>query len=85
MAEDPVKLDDWRSVTGKVATEIRRHSRRKADADQEVARFPHAELEHQLLDAPSETWPQVATWAQYLLRRYAATADARDADHTKLI
>lgn len=85
MTDEPVALDGRRSPAGQIATDIRRHSLQAFEADQEALRLRQVELEAQLLAEPSETWPEAAARAQYLIRRYAATAEARDARHQKLI
>lgn len=85
MTDDPVELDGRRSAVGQIATDIRRHSLQQFEADQEALRLRQAELEVQLMAEPSETWPEAATKAQYLIRRYAATAEAQDARRQKLI
>jgi hypothetical protein len=85
MTDDPVELDGRRCTAGKIATEIRRRSLQEFEADQEALRLRQAELEAQLLAEPSETWPEAAAKAQYLIRRYAATAEAQDARRQKLI
>lgn len=85
MTDDPVELDERRSAAGKIATEIRRHSLQEFEADQEALRLRQAELEAQLLAEPSHTWPEAAAKAQYLIRRYAETAEAQDARRQKLI
>lgn len=85
MTDQPVALDGRRSAAGQIATDIRRHSLQEFEADQEALRLRQAELEAQLLAEPSQTWPEAAARAQYLIRRYAATAEARDARRQKLI
>lgn len=85
MTDDPVDLDERRSAAGMIATDIRRHSLQEFEADQEALRLRQAELEAQLLAEPSHTWPEAAAKAQYLIRRYAETAEAQDARRQKLI
>jgi hypothetical protein len=85
MTDDPVHLDGRRSAAVRMATDIRRHALEAFEADQEALRLRQAELEAQLLAEPSETWPEAATRAQYLIRRYAATAEAQDPRRQKLI
>lgn len=85
MTHDPVDLDGRRSAAGQIATDIRRHSLQEFEADQEALRLRQAELEAQLLAEPAESWPEAAAKAQYLIRRYAATAEAQDARRRKLI
>ncbi|NPD15085.1 hypothetical protein HOY34_07700 [Xinfangfangia sp. D13-10-4-6] len=85
MSEDPVNLDDRRSTEGQMATDFRRHALREFEADQEALRKRQDELEAQLLAEPSVTWLEAAVKAQYLIRRYAETTEARDARKQKLI
>lgn len=56
-----------------MATDIRRHSLKDFEADQEDLRRRQEELERQLMAEPAETWAGAATKAQYLLRLYVAT------------
>lgn len=83
--DDPVDLDERRSSAGRMATNIRRHSLKDFEADQESLRRRQEELETQLLAEPAETWPEAAAKAQYLLRLYAATNEAQDGRRQKLI
>lgn len=83
--DDPVDLDGRRSAAGKMATELRRHSLRDFEADQEALRRRQEELETQLIAEPAVTWPQAAVKAQYLIRLYAATPEAQDARRQKLV
>ncbi len=85
MTDDLVNLDARRSAESKMATDIRRHSLKDFEADQEALRLRQEELEVQLLAEPAETWHEVAVKAQYLIRRYAETSEAQDARRKKLI
>jgi len=85
MDDDPVDLDGRRSPTGMMATEIRRHSLKDFEADQESLRRRQAELETQLLAEPAETWAEAVAKAQYLIRLYAQTSEGQDARRQKLI
>lgn len=85
MTDDPVELDARRSPAGQIAAEIRRHSLHEFEADQETLRLRQAELEARLLAEPSASWPEAAVKAEYLIRRYAATAEAQHARRMKLI
>ena len=85
MTNDPVDLDGHRSAAGKIATDIRRHALQEFEYDREALRRRQEELEAQLLASPAESWTEAATKAQYLIRLYAATADAQDARRRKLI
>lgn len=85
MTDDSINLDQHRSAAGKMASEMRRHSHKEFEAEQEALRRGQEELETQLLAQPSETWPEAAAKAQYLIRRYAASAEAQDARRKQLI
>jgi hypothetical protein len=85
MTNDTINLDQRRGPAGKMASEMRRHCLREFEADQEALRRRQEELETQFLATPSETWPEAAAKAQYLIRRYAATAEAQDARRKLLI
>jgi hypothetical protein len=85
MTDKPVDLDQHRGAAGKMASEMRRHCLKEFEADQAALRRRQEELETQLLAQPSETWPEAAAKAQYLIRRYAATAEAQDGRRKQLI
>jgi hypothetical protein len=83
--EKPVSLDTRRSAEGLIAADIRRHSLKDFEADQSELRKRQEELETQLLAEPARTWNEAAARAQYLIRRYAETAEAQDARKQKLV
>lgn len=83
--DDPVDLDARRSTESRMATDIRRHSLKEFEADQDALRRRQAELEAQLLAEPAANWHEAAVKAQYLIRRYAETSEAQDARRQKLI
>jgi hypothetical protein len=83
--EEPVDLDTRRSAGNLIAADIRRHSLRDFEADQNELRKRQEELEAQLLAEPARTWTEAAARAQYLIRRYAETAEAQDARKQKLV
>lgn len=85
MTDDPVNLDTRRSAESRMATDIRRHSLRDFEADQRALRLRQEELEVQLLAEPAANWREAALKAQYLIRRYSETAEARDARRQELI
>ena len=85
MTENPVDLDARRSTESQMATDIRRHSLKDFEADQKALRLRQDELEAQLLAEPAADWHEAAVKAQYLIRRYAETAEAQDARRQKLI
>ena len=84
-SDAPVDLDTRRSAGNLMAADIRRHSLRDFEADQSDLRKRQEELEAQLLAEPARTWVEAAARAQYLIRRYAETAEAQDARKQKLV
>ncbi|UWQ56014.1 hypothetical protein [Leisingera caerulea] len=85
MTEEPVDLDARRSAESQIATDIRRHALKDFEADQRKLRLRQEELEVQLLAEPASNWHEAAIKAQYLIRRYSETGDARDARRQRLI
>jgi len=85
MTDDPVDLDTRRTTESKMATDFRRHSLKDFEAEQAALRRRQEELETQLLAEPAASWQEAAVKAQYLIRRYAETAEAQDARRQKLI
>lgn len=85
MTDEPVDLDTHRSMAGKMASEIRRHSLKDVEVARESLRRKQQELETQLLAEPARNWHEVAIKAQYLIRRFAQSAEAQDARRQKLI
>ncbi len=82
---DPVSLDLRRSAVALIAADIRRHSLKDFEADQTELRKRQEELEAQLLAEPARTWQEAAGRAQYLIRRYAETAEGQDARKQRLV
>jgi hypothetical protein len=85
VTEGPVNLDTRRSAEALIAADIRRHSLKDFEADRSELRKRQEELETQLLAEPARTWHEAAVRAQYLIRRYAETAEAQDARKQKLV
>lgn len=82
--EPPVLLDEHRGMAAQVETEARRHSS-AVEADQEALRQARAEMEQFLFAGPAKSWPEAAEKARYLLRLFAATAEAHDPRQRQLI
>jgi hypothetical protein len=80
----PVQLDEHRGMAAQVETEARRHSS-AVEADQQALRQARAEMERFLFAGPAKSWPQAAEKAKYLLRLFAATAEAQDPRQRQLI
>ncbi|WP_085793274.1 hypothetical protein [Roseivivax jejudonensis] len=85
MTDDPIDLDDRRSVAGQHASELRRRPANKQRPLQ-LPQQPHLEsLEDQMLAEPARTWAEVTKKWRFLLDRYAATLGAGDERTQKLI
>ncbi len=84
MSDEPIALDDRRGMAAQTATEIRRRSH-EVEADRLALQQRQAEFEAFLVSAPAATWREAAEKARYLIRLFAATPDARDSRHQKLI
>lgn len=80
----PVRLDEHRGMAAQVETEARRHSS-AVEADQESLRRARTEMEQFLFAGPARSWPEAVEKAKYLLRLFAATAEARDPRQKQLI
>jgi len=85
MTDDkPVNLDGHRGMAAQKSTEIRRRLH-EVQADQAALRHRQEELEHFLLAAPADTWPEAAAKARYIIQLYAGTPEAQDPRRRKLI
>lgn len=84
MADEPVELDGHRGMAAQKSTEARRllHDFQAEQAD---LRRRQVEFEDHAAAAPSETWPEVAEKARYLIQLFAATIEARDPRRQELI
>ena len=84
MTDKPISLDERRGMAAQTATETRR-TLRAVEEDQAALRERQAELERFLAAGPAGSWPEAAEKARYLIRLLAATVDARDPRHRRLI
>jgi hypothetical protein len=84
MADEPVELDEHRGMAAQKSTEIRRRLH-EVQAEQAALRHRQLEFENHAAAAPSETWPEAAQKARYLLQLFAATPEARDPRRQELI
>ena len=84
MTNEPVSLDSQRGMAAQRATEIRR-LRAEIEANEKSLRMRQAELEAQLLAAPSSSWAEAADKACYLLRVFAASPAGLDPRRQMLI
>jgi hypothetical protein len=85
MVERPVDLDSRRTPENQIATKFRRHARQDYEANQSRLRLVREKLEVQPSSEPATNWHDAGLKAQYLIRKYSETADARDARRQRLI
>ena len=84
MTDRTIDLDQHRGMAAQKATEVRRLIA-EVEVDERALRLRQKALEAQLGAAPSATWSDAAHKASYLLRLFAATAEAQDPRRQKLI
>ena len=84
MTERTIDLDQHRGMAAQKATELRRLVS-EVEANERALRERQAELESQLLSAPSTDWREAAEKARYLIGLFAATPAAQDPRKQKLI
>lgn len=84
MADEPVELDEHRGMAAQKSTEIRRRLR-QVQTDQAELRRRQVEFEADAVTAPSETWPEAAEKARYLIELFAATPEAQAPRRQELI
>jgi hypothetical protein len=82
--ENPIMLDEHRSMTAQKATEIRRQLV-EVEADQKALRQRRTQLEKFLVAKPAESWHEAADKARYLIGLFGMTSAARDPRRQKLI
>jgi phage host-nuclease inhibitor protein Gam len=76
MVDDPVELDEHRGMAAQRLTEVRRRLH-EVQSDQAELRRLQVEFEDHAAAAQSETWPEAAEKARYLIQLFAATPEAR--------
>lgn len=84
MADEPVELDQHRGMAAQKSTEIRRRLH-EVQTDQAERQRRQVEFEDHAAAARSETWPEAAEKARYLIQLFAATPEARDPRRQELI
>lgn len=84
MTEEPVDLDARRCIASLKATEMRRQRLYEFQADREALRQRQEELER-ILAAPAGSWTEAAAKAEYLIKLFAATAEAQEPRRQELI
>ena len=84
MTDRTIPLDLHRGMSAQKATEVRRLLL-EVEANARALREQQEELEAQLAAAPSDSWPEAAAKARYLLNLLAGTPVAQDPRRQKLI
>jgi hypothetical protein len=84
MTGDPIDLDQRRGLVAQKATDSRRLMS-QVEANERQLRERREELEAHLIAAPATSWPDAAEKARYVIRLYAATLGAGDAQRRKLV
>ncbi|GAB4352023.1 MAG: hypothetical protein Kow00114_00410 [Kiloniellaceae bacterium] len=84
MTDEPVDLDARRGIASLKATETRRQRLYEFQADREALRQRQEDLE-KVLATPADSWPDAAAKAEYLIKLFAATAEAQDPRRQELI
>jgi hypothetical protein len=82
--EPPVTLDSHRGMAAQKATELRR-LQAEVEANEQMLRDRHDELQMRLVASPSANWEAAAEKARYLINLLAGTTTAQDARWRKLI
>lgn len=84
MTDNPVELDEHRGMAAQKSTETRRRLH-AVKADQAALQCRQEEFERHAVAAPSASWSEAAAKAQYLIKLFAATPEARNPRRQKLI
>jgi hypothetical protein len=85
MTDDtPITLDKHRGMIAQKATELRR-LQSEVEANEQMLRDRHDELQTRLVASPAENWPAAGEKARYLINLLAGTASARDPRWQNLI
>src|SRR6187549_3300516 len=77
MSDTPIPLDSHRGMIAQKATELRR-LQSEVEANEQMLRDRHDELQTRLVASPAENWPAAGEKARYLINLLAGTASARD-------
>ncbi|KAB2874812.1 MAG: hypothetical protein F9K38_15315 [Pseudorhodoplanes sp.] len=83
-SDTPVPLDHHRGMAAQKATELRR-LRAEVEADEQMLRQRHNELQARLVASPAENWFAASEKARYLINLLAGTPQARDPRWKSLI
>lgn len=85
MTDPPIDLDGRRTVVARLETGIRRRAANSGSSPDAGCARPDADLDAALLAGPARTWIEAADRVRFLLDRFSATPEARDARIQKLI
>lgn len=85
VTQDPVRLDDHRSETGRVEVESRRDLLAEIRSGQMAERRQQQALEEKLFALPATTWTEAAAKAEYLLLLLAEMPDAQPPERQRLV
>ena len=84
MVDKLVELDEHRGMAAQKSTEVRRQLH-EVQADQAELQRRQAEFEDHAAAVPSQTWPEAAEKARYLIQLFAATPEGRAPRRQELI
>ena len=84
MNDKPLDLDRYRGLAAQKATDIRRILA-DVESNAKELRDRQGVVEHQLMSAPAESWPEAAAKARYVLNLYAAGLAPSDTHHRDLV
>ncbi len=85
MTDHPIDLDGRRTTEGKLEIQSRRRAANTRLPPEPCGDKVDAELDAALLTGPARTWIEAADKARFLLGRFSATPEARNARIQKLI
>ena len=84
MTDTAIQLDNRRGDADRHAIELRRLVL-AVEAEKDAVRLRQEDLETEMIEAPSVSWPEAAEKARYLIGLLSGTTAARDPRRKKLI
>ena len=85
MTDLPIDLDGRRTTEGKLEIQMRRRAANTHSMPESIGDTVDAELDSAMLAGPARTWIEAADKTRFLLERFSATPEARNARIQKLI
>ena len=85
MTEPPIDLDGRRTVAARLEMGIRRRAANSGSSPDVCCTGQDAELDAALKAGPARSWTEAADKVRFLLDRFSAAPEARDARIQKLI